>query len=117
MSRVLFGNLVIELQWESLLGLNKESDEVRELAAVRKGSKQYLVVQNTLGSRVAGLADLTANVRKTEFFALAGLLRAVTDDQNIVFLHTDPDDASGVVFIAIQDGKPERPCVAKSGGH
>lgn len=107
MSRVLFGNLVIELQWESLLGLNKESDEVRELAAGRKGSKQYLVVQNTLGSRVAGLADLTANVRKTEFFALAGLLRAVTDDQNIVFLHTDPDDASGVVFIAIQDGKPE----------
>ncbi|UDM18988.1 hypothetical protein [Vogesella sp. XCS3] len=107
MSRVLFGNLVIELQWENLLGLNKESDEVRELAAGRNGSKQYLVVQNALGSRVAGLADLAANVRKTEFFALAGLLRAVTDDQNIVFLHTDPDDISNFVFIAIQDGKPE----------
>ncbi|AXE28459.1 hypothetical protein DK842_00035 [Chromobacterium phragmitis] len=106
MSRVLPGNLVIEVQWEGLLGLSKEADEIRELAG-RRGAKHFLALQNALGTRVVGLASLPGNVRKSEFFALAGLLREITDDQNVVFLHGDPADNSKVVFLSIHDGKPE----------
>ncbi|MGC0154089.1 type 4b pilus protein PilO2 [Chromobacterium vaccinii] len=105
MARLLFGNLAVELQWEPLLGLSKEADEVRELAG-RRGAKQYLVLQNALGVRVAGLASLAANARKSQVFALAGLLRVVSDDPNLLFLHSDPDDPDRVLFIAIHDGKP-----------
>ncbi|MEO2215521.1 type 4b pilus protein PilO2 [Chromobacterium vaccinii] len=105
MARVLLGNLVVGMQWEALLGLSKESDEVRELAA-RRGARQYLVLRNLLGSQVVGLASLPGRRRKSEFFALAGLLRESSDDQNILFLHSDPDDADKVILIGIHDGKP-----------
>ncbi|WP_047238454.1 type 4b pilus protein PilO2 [Chromobacterium subtsugae] len=105
MARVLFGNLAVEVQWEPLLGLSKESEEVRELAS-RRGAKQCLVLQNALGVRVAGLANLPVKGRKSELFALAGLLREVSDDPNILFLHQDPEDPSRLVLVAIHDGKP-----------
>ncbi|WP_158677586.1 MULTISPECIES: type 4b pilus protein PilO2 [Chromobacteriaceae] len=105
MSRLLFGNLVVEVRWEALLGLSKEADEIRELSS-RRGTRQFLVLRNQLGPHVAGLADLPGNVRKTAYFALAGLLREMSDDDNILFLHTDPEDADSLIFIAIHEGKP-----------
>ncbi|UTH74137.1 type 4b pilus protein PilO2 [Chromobacterium sp. IIBBL 290-4] len=105
MAKALNGNLVVGVQWEALLGLSKVADEVRELAA-KRGARQFLVLKNALGSQVVGLAALPAKAQRQGLYALAGWLREITDDPNILFLHRDPDDAANAIFIAIHDGKP-----------
>ena len=112
MARILSEALVAAVQWEMLIGLEKETVEVRSLAAQR-GADHAVVIDNGQGVRIVGLAaladaaELSPGQLQRPRYALAVLVGALGAVRDSVFVHPDPQAPGQMLFITRRDGQPE----------
>lgn len=62
MSQLLFEHIVVDVRWETLLGLENEKKEIRQLAAENQ-AQHYLVIDNGLQTRSVGLTTIALTTR------------------------------------------------------
>ncbi|MBJ7263343.1 MAG: hypothetical protein JHC61_06205 [Burkholderiaceae bacterium] len=112
MAQILSEVLVAGVQWETLVGLEKESSEVRNLAVMREAN-HAVVLDSGQGARAVGLITLPdddiGESRRAQplRYALAPIVATFIVTRAAVFVHPDPSDAGQVLFITIRDGQPE----------
>lgn len=122
MARLIGSDLMVELEWETLLGFDKEARELRDLCHRRRANR-HAVFADEQGLRTAGLVAKdsepdAARPGGTPVFSLAAIVSKRAAGQTVVFLHTldglDGFDAAPLgagaplaVLIAIKAGRPE----------
>ncbi len=119
MARLIETDLMVELEWETLLGFDKEARELRDLCHRRRANR-HAVFSDEQGLRTAGLVakDSEPNAARpggAPVFSLAAIVSKRAAGQTLVFLHTldEPDsgqlDAAAplAILIAIKAGRPE----------
>ncbi|AKM30742.1 hypothetical protein AB870_12450 [Pandoraea faecigallinarum] len=109
MARVLSRHLVVGVQWETLIGLEKEMTEIRSLARSRDAS-HFAVTDDGAGTRTVGLVSLPDGPQAdaaAQVYALGAVLGALVDGPNVAFVHPDPDDPAKAVFVTLRDRRPE----------
>ncbi|GAB3629487.1 hypothetical protein PTE30175_01191 [Pandoraea terrae] len=117
MAKLLPHGLVAGLRWETLIGLEKESVEIRALAA-RRDADQFVVVGDDDVNRTVGLAKLPAEAlapasgkprsQPMPYVSLAAALCRMLPSENAVFLCPDPEARAECLFVTIRDGRPDR---------
>ncbi|MGI4984145.1 MAG: hypothetical protein ACRYGL_12605 [Janthinobacterium lividum] len=121
MARRIGQDLVVELNWETLLGVDRERREIGDLCA-RRGASHHVVFTDEFGLRTVGLVARDAfhadsgpgpdpgrgsGAEAAPAYALAGILASRSDARPLVFLHTLDDAENHVVVIAVKAGRPE----------
>jgi hypothetical protein len=97
MARRISHQLFAELEWENLLGLDKESREIKDLSA-RRNASHYLVLSDAYGLRVAGLltaqtdAADAAGAANAAAYSLAAFLSLRAAGQPLLFVYALPVD-------------------------
>lgn len=89
MARRISHQLFAELEWENLLGLDKESREIKDLCARRQASN-YLVLNDAYGLRVAGLMHTETPAVEPENYSLAALMCLRAAGQPLLFVYALP---------------------------
>lgn len=111
MARRIGQDLMVELSWETLLGVDKERREIRDLCA-RRGTDHYVVFDDDVGLRTAGLVTGQGprgepDADAAPAWTLAGILAGRSDGRPLVFLHALDDAAEETLLIAVKAGRPE----------
>ncbi|VVD76619.1 type 4b pilus protein PilO2 [Pandoraea anhela] len=109
MARALSNHLVVGAQWETLIGLEKEMVEIRNLARSRDAS-HFTVTDDGAGTRTVGLVSLPvdgAPDADVHGVALAAVLGSLVEGPNVAFIHPDPDDPARALFVTLRDHRPE----------
>lgn len=123
MARRISHQLFAELEWENLLGLDKEAREIKDLCT-RRHASHYIVLSDAYGLRVAGLMGEQTPSADAPSHALAALLSLRAAGQPLLFVYelpVDPtivdaanaineaaqsDSLDQVIVIAINGGRP-----------
>ncbi|MGI4856932.1 MAG: hypothetical protein ACRYHA_08460 [Janthinobacterium lividum] len=103
------GDLMVELTWENLLGVDKEAREIADLCA-RRGADRLVVFTDDFGLRTAGLVgreDARTDLEGSPAYALAGILAGRSAGRPLVFLHALDPSENDVIVIAVKAGRPE----------
>ncbi|MCY0387857.1 hypothetical protein OVY01_11545 [Robbsia sp. Bb-Pol-6] len=103
------GDLMVELTWENLLGVDKEAREIGDLCA-RRDADRVVVITDDLGLRTAGLVgreDARADPETSAIYALAGILAGRSAGRPLVFLHALDARENDTLLIAVKAGRPE----------
>ncbi|MGI4856089.1 MAG: hypothetical protein ACRYHA_04030 [Janthinobacterium lividum] len=129
MTRRIEQDLVVELNWETLLGVDQERREIGDLCA-RRGASHHVVFTDDFGLRAVGLvaravsragpgpgpgldpepepdSDPDFGTEAAPAYALAGILAGRSDGRPLVFLHALDDAKNHVAVIAVKAGRPE----------
>ena len=108
MSQTISGRFAVCLQWEPLLGLEREAREIRNLTQSR-GATHYVVFAGELGARTLGLAT-AAQPSPDEgpaLYALAPLVASGTAHKSFLFVHPHPDDPDTLIVIGVREDRPD----------
>ncbi len=109
MTHLLVERFHVGLRWEPLLGLERESKEIRTLLA-RRSVSRYAVFAGEMGARTLGLVHDEAEpgaepLHATySFLCLVGM---VLKQRSFLFVHPHPDDPNKVVLVGVRDDRPE----------
>lgn len=114
-SQLLFEKFRVGLRWEPLLGLERESKEIRTLLA-RRSVTRYAVFAGEMGARTLGLVQAKPGPEpepgpgpgpQASTYSFLCTVAAALKQRSFLFVHPHPDDPTQVILASVRDDRPE----------